>query len=175
MQNFTAGRKNRVPGPVIPAVRRERPEDGLSLLEPIFHGKTLPKSLERSCRDLSRARAHLLQGAYLRGHAIYTRRYSKGYTRVPAWWRSRWKNGRFHMNAFHANAPHRRPWGTEGWRKAAGARNSRLNRVPEYRVPSTRVSSTEHRVPKFECVGWAKNSARRCGDNWVNTFRPFVP
>ncbi|KAK1121699.1 hypothetical protein K0M31_010010 [Melipona bicolor] len=149
------GRKNRissgmVPRPVISAVRRERPEDRLSLLEPIFHEKTLAKSLERPCRDLSRARAPppITYNTYMATLYIHAGIARDTHGGLVAWWRSRWKNGRFHMNAFHANASSAMGNG----RLEEASRDQEQSAEPSTQVPSTeyRVPSIEHRAPSTQ-------------------------
>lgn len=124
------------PGPVISAVRRERPEDRSSLLEPIFHGRTLAESLSSVPAGIYLAPTprRIPTWAALYIHAGTARDTHGG---LVAWWRSRWKNGRFHMNAFHANAPHRRPWGK--LEEASRGQEQPAEPSTEYRAPSTQV------------------------------------
>ena len=140
-----------VPGPVISAVRRERPEDRLSLLEPIFQRETLAESHERPCRDLS-ARARLLQGAYLRGHAIYTRgRYGKGYTRGPGGLVEKsLEEWSISYECIPCKCAASSTMGNERLEEASRGQGHEHSAEPsiEYRVPST-----EYRVLKFERVG----------------------
>lgn len=59
-----------------------------------------------------------------------------------------------------------RPWGTEG----RGGRGGTDGTV----VPSSAERLSSGRWWGIG-AGVGEGSARRCGDNWVNTFRPFVP
>ena len=59
-----------------------------------------------------------------------------------------------------------RPWGTEG-RGGRGGTDGTVVPLSAERLSSGRWWGIG--------AGVGEGSARRCGDNWVNTFRPFVP
>lgn len=137
----------------------ERAEDRSSLPEPIFYGGTLPTSLECPCRDLSRAHCRIYLHIPRRSiiHARYTGIHSLLEKSLEEWSIS------YECIPCKCAVDH-------------GERR-RLGREREGRTVGTVVLSSADRLSsgRWWGIGEGESSARRCGDNWVNTFRPFVP